>query len=35
MTTFLSLRFGENGLKMMPRIRKIQDISRLKALKRV
>ncbi len=29
----LSLRFGEKGLEMMPRIRKIQDISRLKALK--
>ena len=29
----LSLKFGEKGLKMMPRIRKIQDISRLKYLK--
>jgi len=29
----LSLRFGEKGLEMMPRIREIQDLSRLKALK--
>jgi len=31
----LSLKFGEKGLKLMPRIRKIQDIGRLKALKDV
>lgn len=31
----LSIRFGEKGVEMMSRIRKIQDIGRLKALKEI